>query len=91
MFPPNVGSKCPKVLKNIKEQWRRKSIQIGDRPTQYYNIPSCDKDKTLRSGERYFNPDVYEELLKTKHQWDPENKFNHCQSIGNDNENCCPT
>ena len=91
LFPPYVGSKCPKVLRNIKEQWRRKSIQIGDRPTQYYNIPSCDKDKTLKSGERYFNPDVYEELLKTKRQWDPENKFYHCQSIGNDNENCCPT
>ena len=40
---------------------------------------------------RYFSPGIYEELLRTKRQWDPENKFNHCQSIGNNDENCCPT
>ena len=51
MFPPDVGSKCPKVLKRLKEKWRRKAIKLGDRPTQYSNTPSCDK-KT-RFGERY--------------------------------------
>ena len=37
---------------------------------------------------RYYNPGVYEKLLYTKRIWDPYNKFNHCQSIGN--ESCCP-
>ena len=113
MFPPDVGSKCPKVLKRLKEKWRRKAIKLGDRPTQYSNTPSCDK-KTRFSERylckkiftssiqfltwiyllfqfRYFSPGIYEELLRTKRQWDPENKFNHCQSIGNNDENCCPT
>ena len=53
MFPPDVGSKCPKVLKRLKEKWRRKAIKLGDRPTQYSNTPSCDK-KT-RFGERYIS------------------------------------
>ena len=51
MFPPNVGSKCPKVLKRLKEKWRRKAIKLGDRPTQYSNTPSCDKKTGF--GERY--------------------------------------
>ena len=51
MFKPDSGSKCPKVLKNIKEQWRTKAINLGDRPTQYANTPSCDKKTSF--GERY--------------------------------------
>ena len=39
---------------------------------------------------RYYNPGVYEKLLYTKRIWDPYNKFNHCQSIGNEDESCCP-
>jgi hypothetical protein len=42
MFPPNVGSRCPSVLKHIKEGFRRKAISLGDSPTQYANTPSCD-------------------------------------------------
>ena len=50
MFPPNVGSQCPKILKNIKEKWRRKALKNGDRPTQYAKTPSCDKKTPF--GER---------------------------------------
>jgi len=42
MYPPNVGSRCPTVLKNIKEKFRRKAIKLGDSLTQYANTPSCD-------------------------------------------------
>ena len=41
-YPPNVGSRCPTVLKNIKEKFRRKAIKLGDSLTQYANTPSCD-------------------------------------------------
>ena len=51
MYPPNVGSRCPTVLKNVKEKFRRKAIKQGDRPTQYANTPSCDL-KT-KFGNRY--------------------------------------
>ena len=34
-YPPNVGSKCPKVLKNLKETWRRKAIELGDSDAMY--------------------------------------------------------
>ena len=40
---------------------------------------------------RYFSPGIYEQLLATKKFWDPRNKFNYCQSIGNDEKDCCPT
>ena len=53
MYPPNVGSRCPTVLKNVKEKFRRKAIKQGDRPTQYANTPSCDL-KT-KFGNRYDN------------------------------------
>lgn len=88
MFPPNVGSRCPTVLKNIKEKFRRTAVRLGDSPSQYANTPSCDLKG--RFGDRYFRPGVYEKLLKTKNYWDPENVFSHCQSIGNANEKCCP-
>ena len=88
-YPPNVGSRCPTVLKNIKEKFQRKAIKLGDSPTQYANTPSCDINSKFQN--RYYNPGVYDRLLKTKNLWDPDNIFNHCQSIGNQDENCCPS
>lgn len=88
MYPPNSGSKCPQVLKKVKEMFRRRAIALGDNPTQYSNTPSCDLKGQF--GDRYFSPGVYDRLLKAKRLWDPENIFNHCQSIGNNNQNCCP-
>lgn len=49
-YPPNVNSRCPQVLHNAKEQFYRNAIKQGDKPTQYYNTPSCDKDQT--AGEK---------------------------------------
>ena len=48
MYPPNVGSRCPKVLKNAKEKFRRQAISLGDQPTQYANTPSCDLKTKFR-------------------------------------------
>ena len=48
MYPPNVGSRCPKVLKNIKEKFRRHAIHLGDSPTQYANTPTCDLKTKFR-------------------------------------------
>lgn len=89
MFDPNGNSRCPHILRNVKDLFRRKALASGDRPTQYANTPSCDKKTSF--GERYFSPGVYEKLLAVKWHWDPKNKFNHCQSIGSTNEDCCPT
>ena len=89
LFPKEItNSKCPHVLKNIKETLKRKAIILGNKPMQYPNTPSCDAKDSFKS--RYFSLENYEKLLRTKTFWDPNNKFNHCQSIGNDNENCCP-
>ena len=88
LYPRKEGSKCSNLMKNIKENLRSKSLQNGDKPFQYLNTPSCDLKDSFKN--RYFRPGVYEKLLRTKHYWDPKNRFNHCHSIGNDNENCCP-
>ena len=89
MFPKEISnSNCPKVVKNVKETLKRKAIILGDTPMQYPNTPTCDKNDSFKS--RYFSLENYTKLLKTKKFWDPSNRFNHCQSIGNDNENCCP-
>ena len=88
MYPKERASNCPKVLKNVKETLRQKAVILGDKPMQYLNTPSCDYQQSFKN--RYFSPGSYERLLKTKMHYDPGNKFNHCQSIGNDNENCCP-
>ena len=53
MYPPNVGSRCPTTLKNIKEKFRRKAIKQGDQPTQYANTPSCDSKTKFR--DRWVN------------------------------------
>ena len=88
LYPRKDVSRCPKVLSNIKENLFRKSVKHGDKPYQYINTPSCDHSQSFK--ERYFRPGIYDKLLKTKQFWDPKNVFNHCQSIGNDKENCCP-
>ena len=88
LYPRIRGPKCSKVLRNVKEILRRKAMQNGDKPFQYLNTPSCDLKESFK--DRYFRPGVYEKLLSTKRYWDPKNRFNHCHSIGNNNEDCCP-
>ena len=41
------------------------------------------------TSSRYWG-DSYPYLLRIKKQWDPDNIFNHCQSLGSEEELCCP-
>ena len=57
---------------------------------QYTNTPSCDRGLG-HFGDRYWGRENYQRLLRIKGQWDPQNVFHHCQSIGSSpNSNCCP-
>ena len=56
---------------------------------QYYNTPSCHETLKIPSHQRYWGS-KYDSLLKLKSEWDPLNVFNHCHSIGSENEHCCP-
>ena len=89
LYKPKINSRCPKIVKRAKTIMRNSAIKHGEKLTQYLNTPSCDKTKSFK--ERYWNAKNYEMLLKAKEFWDPHNVFNHCQSIGSTNENCCPS
>ena len=87
-YKPGINSRCPKTIARAKTMMRNLAIRKGEKFTQYWNTPSCDESKDFKT--RYFNPENYKMLLKAKEVWDPENIFNHCQSIGSTTENCCP-
>ena len=87
-YQPNINSRCPKVVRRAKTTMRNIAIQKGERLTQYWNTPTCDESNDFT--KRYWSSQNYEMLLKAKSFWDPENVFNHCQSIGSTKENCCP-
>ena len=87
-YKPGINSKCPRTVRRAKTLMRNLAIRNGEKLTQYWNTPSCDESKDFKT--RYWSPKNYEMLLNAKKSWDPENIFNHCQSIGSTNENCCP-
>ena len=87
-YKPGINSRCPKTISRAKTLMRNLAIRNGEKLTQYWNTPSCDESNDFKA--RYFNKDSYEMLLKAKKAWDPQNIFNHCQSIGSTLENCCP-
>ena len=87
-YKPGINSKCPRTVRRAKTLMRNMALRNGEKLTQYWNTPSCDESKDFKT--RYWSSKNYEMLLKAKKAWDPENVFNHCQSIGSDNENCCP-
>ena len=87
-YRPKTNSRCPKIVKRAKTLMRNYAIRHGEKLTQYWNTPTCDDANDFRT--RYWSPHNYKMLLKAKEFWDPENTFNHCQSIGSTNEDCCP-
>ena len=89
MYKPQTNSRCPKVVKRAKTLMMNEAIRHGEKLTQYLNTPSCDKDKSFT--KRYWNKKNYNMLLNAKKYWDPSNVFNHCQSVGNNDEHCCPS
>ena len=87
-YKPGINSRCPKIVKRAKTLMRNSAIRNGERLTQYWNTPSCDDSNDFKN--RYWSAENYQMLLKAKKAWDPQNIFNHCQSIGSTSENCCP-
>jgi hypothetical protein len=59
MYPPNKGSRCPAVLQNVKESFRRRAIELGDQPTQYANTPSCDLKGKFRDRLYFLTQDLH--------------------------------
>ena len=88
-YKPNINSRCPKIIRRAKMLMRNSAIRNGEKLTQYWNTPTCDDSNDFRS--RYWSQANYKMLLKAKEYWDPQNVFNHCQSIGSTEENCCPS
>ena len=88
LYKPNIQSKCPKMVRRLKLLLKNSAIRNGEKLTQYSNTPSCDLGNDSR--HKYWSAENYELLRKSKQVWDPENTFNHCQSVGNTVENCCP-
>ena len=87
-YVPKINSRCPKVVKRAKRLMRNSAIHRGEKLTQYWNTPTCDDANDFRT--RYWSQKNYNMLLNAKKSWDPDNVFNHCQSIGSTKENCCP-
>ena len=87
-YKPNINSKCPKIVKRTKTLMVREALRHGEKLTQYLNTPSCDS--TIPFNRRYWSEENYDMLLKAKKIWDPHNVFNHCQSVGSKDTNCCP-
>ena len=82
------ASKCPKAMAEIQRQIYQNARKFGQTPRQYVNTPGCHDSEFFSFGERYWG-DSYQRLLKIKEYWDPENVFNHCQSVGSTKEDCC--
>ena len=55
-----------------------KTAVIDPTYTKYVNFPSCSNPNW---AEKYWG-DVVSTLQTIKSEWDPDNLFNHCQSIG---------
>ena len=89
MYKPKINSRCHKVVQRAKTLMQNEAIRNGEKLTQYLNTPSCDSTKPFT--QRYWNPENYDMLLRAKKHWDPDNRFNYCQSIGSEDKNCCPS
>merc|ERR1719312_322041 len=85
------ASQCPNIVSEIKTEVE--SFIISQEPgySKYYNFPSCSS-VSGDWAERYWG-DNLPALLNIKDEWDPENVFNHCQSVGSSDlsgQACCP-
>jgi len=80
------NSRCPARVRQLKEDLSLNTAVVKVSQFQYGNTPSCEK---IDFGKRYWGSN-YPRLLKIKQAWDPGNVFNHCQSVGSTEQNCCP-
>jgi len=79
-------SECPLEIIKIKKSMEHKLEKYKQPYSKYYNYPSCDSKDWMF---RYWG-DNYSRLLTIKAYWDPENVFQHCQSVGSTDNMCCP-
>ena len=86
-YKQGVNSKCANNVLKYKEAFLNETEEKGTLPLQYYNTAQCDGQPFM---EKLFHPEVYEWMLRTKMYWDPNNRFNHCYSVGSTQEDCCP-
>ncbi len=81
---------CKAHVEDIRSHLNSRHLKFGTTHHHYYNTPSCHpKARHERPFfERYFG-ESYGHLLRIKEEWDPHNVFNHCHSIGSNEEDCC--
>lgn len=85
------ASQCPDIVSELRSRMETSLVTAEPGYSKYYNFPSC----SAVSGDwadRYWG-DNLPALLNIKDEWDPENVFNHCQSVGSSElsgQACCP-
>lgn len=82
----NRWSECPLEVIKVKKSMEHVLDKYDLKYSKYYNYPSCDSTDWMF---RYWGKN-YNRLLAIKSRWDPENVFNHCQSVGSTDNSCCP-
>ena len=85
----DVLSSCPGIVEELKGQLESALVTAEPEYSKYYNFPSCSSGDW---AERYWGSNL-PSLLSIKTAWDPDNVFNHCQSVGSsqeDGQTCCP-
>jgi hypothetical protein len=76
-------------VNDIKDKIEAMVSVIDPTYTKYVNFPSCSNPNW---AEKYWGDSV-SDLQTIKSEWDPDNLFNHCQSIGSSpmsGQDCCP-
>lgn len=82
---------CPALVKTVKDSIESNLEVENPNYSKYVNFPSCS-DQSNSWADQYWGANV-PTLEAIKDEWDPENIFNHCQSVGSDaisGQNCCP-
>ena len=49
LYKGGKGSSCPKTVYRAKTAFQNSAIRHGERLTQYYNTPSCDKKTNFKN------------------------------------------
>ena len=83
------SKKCIREIDRVRAVMTRDTNAAGERVLQYANTPSCDRSKGRDPFYVRYWGKSYPRLLRIKKRWDPQNIFNHCQSLGSEEEHCC--
>jgi len=83
------NSMCARIVGDIKDKIEAEAESIDPTYTKYVNFPSCSSPDW---AVKYWGEGVTS-LQAIKAEWDPDNLFNHCQSVGStpiSGQGCCP-